>query len=382
MPRKRRGYGEGSIFVRGDGLWVASISLGYGVDGRHRRKTVYGRTKQETLNKLRKLQTKVDAGEAFDAGTLTVSALLQRWLETAKRTLCRGTWTAYSRNVRDLIEPNVGGVRLGKLNALHVEGMLNALAAEGRSTAQQLHAGSTLRVALSWAVRGKLVATNPAKLVKMPAYTAKSVRPLEKHEINVFLDAAAPDRLYALYPLAIDSSCRQGELLGLVWADVNFESGTITIARSLEQVGKHLAVKGPKTKKSRRTVALSAFTLDALREHRKAMLAEGSYGLDRPVFCGARCKSWLRKENLLRGSFQRILKRARLCFRFHDLRHTCASVLLAGGTDVKTVQERLGHSTAGVTLGTYAHVMVGSQAQAAVRMNAIFSKAGSASETA
>jgi integrase len=149
----------------------------------------------------------------------------------------------------------------------------------------------------------------------------------------------------------------------------------------LEEVGGDLALKEPKTAQSRRTIVLSAFTLAALQEHRKALLAEGSYRGDEPVFCGSRNKTWLRKSDVYRHSFAPILQRAGLKFRFHDLRHCCATLLLATGTDVKTVQERLGHSTPVMTLNTYSHVLEGAQAQAAAKLNGVLAQAALAQAT-
>src|SRR5262249_4697467 len=161
--------------------------------------------------------------------------------------------------VRDLIVPKLGAVRLAKLNSLHVEGLYRALADDGYSTARQRHAGVTLRVALSWAVKHRMIPDNPAsgKLVTMPAHAKRAAKRAEPGQIAAFLLAARQARLYALYPLAIDSGCRQGELLGMVWTDLDLDRGTVTISRSLEEVGGELAVKEPKTAKSRRTVALS-----------------------------------------------------------------------------------------------------------------------------
>jgi integrase len=349
--------------------------LGYSGDGKHQRRVVYGRSKQEVQEKLRQVQNKAATGQLSDAGALTINQLLYQWLEAARPSIAKGTWATYHQHVRDLIVPKLGAVRLAKLNSLHVEGLYRTLADDGYSTARQRHAGVTLRVALSWAVRHRLVPDNPVKRVKMPAHAKREIKPIEPGQIAAFLKAARQDRLYALYPLAIDSGCRQGELLGLVWADLDFNRGVVAVSRSLEEVGGELNIKEPKTAKSRRAVALSAFTVAALQEHRKAMLAEGSYGPDRPVFCGVRNKTWLRKSDVFRHSFAPILKQAGLKFRFHDLRHACATLLLAAGTDIKTVQERLGHATATMTLNTYGHVMAGAQSQAASKLNAVLTGA-------
>jgi integrase len=368
------------VFQRADGQWAASISLGYDANGKHLRKTVYAATKTAVMEELKKLQIKAGQLASVDAGAMTVGQLLSQWLDAAKLSVCRGTLATYAQHVNDLLLPKLGAIKLARLNSLHVEGLYRQLADDGHSAARQRHAGVTLRVALSWAVKHRLIPNNPAsgKLVALPAHAKREIKPLEAAQIAAFLAAARKDRLHAMYPLAIDSGCRQGELLGLTWADVDFGKGSLTVNRSLEEVGGSLALKEPKTKKSRRTITLSAFTLAALQEHRKAMLAEGNYSADRPVFCGVRSKSWLRKSDVYRHSFAPILKDAGLRFRFHDMRHVCATLLLAAGTDVKTVQERLGHSTPMMTLNVYSHAMAGAQSAAAAKLNAILEGANAA----
>jgi integrase len=371
--RKRRGRSEGSIFLRGDGQWVASISLGYDAHGKHVRKTVYGSSKAVVMEKLKGLQLKSGQLTQADAGQMTVSKFLAQWLEAVNLKVSKGTFKNYSQHVNDYLGPKLGSIKLAKLSTMNVEMFYRQLTEDGHSASLQRHVGVTLRAALAWAMRHRLLDHNVAsgKLVALPSHSKREIRALEPTEIGSFLEAARRDRLYALYVLAIDSGCRQGELLGMQWGDLDFGQGTITIQRSLEEVNGTLALKPPKTKQSRRTVTLTAFTLAALSEHRKAMLAEGSYGVGQPVFCGSRNKTWLRKSDLFRHSFAPILKACGLKFRFHDMRHACASLLLAGGTDLKTVQDRLGHSTAMMTLSVYAHTMRGAQSAAAAKLNAI-----------
>ena len=182
---------------------------------------------------------------------------------------------------------------------------------------------------------------------------------------------ARPDRLLYLYLVAIDGGLRQGELLAVTWKDIDAIRGTVRVNKALEEVGGTLTVKSPKTKSSERTVKLSTTTTDALAEHRRAMMAEGHCTPDGPVFCGPRAGTWLRKADVYRQSFAKILKRAGLKFRFHDLRHASASLLLAGGVDVKTVQSRLGHSAAAVTMDIYAHALDRGQQTAADAMQGI-----------
>ncbi|MBM3997714.1 MAG: site-specific integrase [Planctomycetes bacterium] len=382
MAKKRRGRGEGSICQLPSGRWYADMSFGLGGNGRRVRKRVYGDTKNEVMEKMNQLKNDAARGFVSDTGAMTVGAFLDQWLAAVKPTITRGTFAGYEQHVRNLLKPHVGGVRLAKFNSLHVQGMYRALADAKHSTAMQRKAGIALRAALSWGVKLDLVKDNPAKRVTMPKHDKPEATILEPEQTAAFLKAANEDRLYALYVLAIDSGCRQGELLALIWRDVDFERGTISITKSLEEVHGVLAIKPPKTKKARRTITLSAFTLEALAEHRQAMLAEGSYKPDAPIFCGSRSGSYLRKSDVYRHSFEPILNRAGLSFRFHDLRHSCASMLLVTGTDIKTVQERLGHSTPIQTLNTYSHVMAGSQSAAAEKLNAILASASSESRSA
>lgn len=372
MNRKRRGRGEGAIFQRADGLWVSSLSLGYDGRGKRKRQTVYGKTKQEVQEKLVKLRQQASTGMIAEVSKLTVAGFLDQWLATARAGISNGTYAVYDQHVRNLIKPHIGGIRLASLNALIIQSLYRSLNESGKSASQQRKAGVTLRAACSWGVTAGLLADNPVKRTKMPKHDAPEPKPIELEQLATFVKSARQDRLFALYPLAVDSGCRQGELLALTWRDdVDFDRGSVSITKSLEEVGGKLAIRPAKTKKSKRTIMLSAFTVVALQQHRMAMLAEGSYDPAGPVFCGVRSKTYLRKSDLYRHSFRPILERAGLSFRFHDLRHCCATLLLMAGTDIKTVQERLGHSTAVMTLNTYSHVLEGSQAEAARKLNAI-----------
>ena len=162
---------------------------------------------------------------------------------------------------------------------------------------------------------------------------------------------------------------REGELFGLQWPDVNLEDGWLCVQRTLEEVRGKMQLREPKTEKSRRRIELPAFVVDALHEHRKRMLAEGHDVKKGLVFCDTD-GGYLRRSNVARRSFKRILGRANLPpIRFHDLRHTAASLLLLLGENPKVVQERLGHSRIEVTLNTYSHVLPTMQKEAAQKLN-------------
>jgi len=200
-------------------------------------------------------------------------------------------------------------------------------------------------------------------------------------QVARFLDAARTDRLFALYVLALDSGMRQGELFALHWTDFDFASGSVLVQRSLEEINGHHRLKETKSAKGRRRIPLSRFTLDALNEHRKRMLADGY--MSGPVFCNTD-GGFLHKANVLRRSFWPIITNANKEakqqntepallpeIRFHDLRHTCATLLLLAGENPKVVSERLGHASIELTLNCYSHVLPTMQQGAAAKMNAI-----------
>jgi len=385
--RKRRGRGEGAIFYREDrGFWVSTISCGYDGNGKRRRHTVYGATKQEVQKKLRDLQTETDSGRIPEASKLTLGQFLTTWLDLVKSKVAPLTHRGYERDVRLYLKPHLGGVKVRELSALHIERLFadlskvtTARGQNGVSAAMQRKASITLGAALTVAVKRGLLTGNPVYSVDKPLAVEKEIHVLDPDQLKVFMKTAEPDRLYPLYVLAIDSGAREGELFGLLWQDMNFASGCIHIRHTLEEIGESLRLKEPKTKKSRRKIPLTAFTLGVLQEHRKRMLADGHYGPDRPVFCAPK-GGFLRKMNFLHRSFEPILKRSGLPhFRFYDLRHTCATLLLLAGENPKVVSERLGHSSIALTLDTYSHVLPTMQESATQKLNTIFQATAGAS---
>jgi integrase len=240
-----------------------------------------------------------------------------------------------------------------------------ALGRNGVSPALQRKVGTTLTIALNKAVDLELIPSNPATKVRKPKATKPDMQVLDPDQVARFCAAAAGDRLEALYVAALDTGARPGELFALLWSDVDFDRGFVSVTKSLEDINGVLRVKEVKTKKSRRRIDLSQTTLAALAEHRKRMLAAGHYAPDRPIFCD-RDGGHLRISNVHRGSFKPMLTRAGLPgIRLYDLRHTCATLLLLADTPAKVVSERLGHSSITLTLDTYSHVLPTMQRRAA-----------------
>lgn len=393
MARKRRGRSEGSIYYREtDKQWVGSLSLGYAGDGKRKRRTVYGATKQEVQEKLRKLQNEAATGQLADAGNLTVAQYLTRWLEnTARPKVQPKTHLRYEQLARLRITPTIGGVKLAKLTPLHVEQLFASLEREGVSARGRQMAGTMLHTALRDAVRLRLIPHNPSSEIAKPKPRKAEMQVYNQEQALRFLDAAKEDRLFALYLLALDTGMRQGELFALQWTDFDLGSGSVLVQRSLEEINGRLRLKETKSARGRRRIDLSRFALDALHEHRKRMLVEGHTG--GPVFCD-QTGGWLRKGNVLRRSYWPIIARANTKevkeaaeqnrepqllpqIRFHDLRHTCATLLLLVDENVKVVSERLGHASIQLTLDTYSHVLPTMQKRAAEKMNGIFGRQAS-----
>jgi integrase len=389
MARKRRGRGEGGVFQRPDGQWVGVLSQGFTAAGKRRRKVVYGKTKAEAQAKLRNLQSQADSGTLGDAGAMTLGQFLTHWLEVVhKPQVQQGTYDRNELLVRLHLGPRLGTVRLCKLSELHVERFLAEMIADGHSASCSRRCGRLLRTALKHAAKKRLIARNPALDVPLPRAAKAEMTVYDAGQAAAFLKAARADRLFALYVLALDTGMRQGELFGLQWPDFDFEGGSVQVQRSLQELkGKH-KLKEPKTAKARRRIDLSRFALAVMLDHRKAMLAEGHVA--GPVFCDTE-GGFLRKSNLQRNSFKPTIKRANRAavedaamkgsaqallpeIRFHDLRHTSATLLLMANVNVKIVSERLGHSNVELTLNCYSHVLPTMQKKAAEAMDGIFGK--------
>ena len=299
---------------------------------------------------------------------------LERWLRECKRSTVRpSTWFQYAGMMRNHVSPRIGGVRLQSLRPAHVQRLLSGMEGAGASPRLRQLVRTVLRAALEHAVRLGEIPRNPADLVDAPRVPRKEMRWLDGEQAVRLLDEARGDRLEALYVLAVSTGLRQGELLGLRWGDVDLQGGWLAVQRQLSDLRGKLELTEPKTSRSRRTVALPKVAAEALRRHKGRLGA-----VPHPtalVFTDARGGP-IRRQNLLRRSFRPLLARAGLPrIRFHDLRHTAATLLLGQGVHVKVVQEQLGHSQISVTLDTYSHVLAPMRRDAASRMDEVLGRA-------
>lgn len=364
MP-KRRGHGEGTIYKRSDGRWCAQVTVGYDAQGRPKRRTVYGKTRQEVSEKLASLLAAQREGLLGDPARETVEQFLSRWMETVQKQRVRpSTYENYATIIRAHISPTIGRLRLDRLTPAHLQELYARKVEAGLSgnTIRVIHA--ILHRALAQAVRWGLLPRNPADAVDRPRVTRREMATLTPDQARAFLEAAREDRLNALYVLALSTGMRLGELLGLTWPDVDLEAARLQVRRQLVWLRNAEPVLAePKTAKGRRSIVLPALAVEALRQHRRRQAEErllaGPAWRDRwQLVFTTPLGTPINPSNLRNRSFRQLLERAGLPrIRFHDLRHTVASLLLAAGTHPKLVQEQLGHSTVQLTLDVYSHVL-------------------------
>jgi integrase len=380
---RRRAQGEGSIFKRTlkrkDGtayqLWAAQVDLGRNGSGARVRQTVYGKTQGEVRDKLDSLKTDKRTGKAPANGKVTVGEYLSTWLKTIQNRAPK-TVTQYAYAVNSHLAPSLGGIKLEKLTTADVEAFLNDRSASGLSPRTVRHLLVILRGALGAAVRQDRLSRNVATGVKGPpqAPKADAIHFLEPEQVRRLLAAAESDRLSALYVAALDLGARQGELLGLCWKDVDFDRGTIQINRSLQRVAGKPVLRDPKTLRSRRMIHMSARVAAALTAHKERQEAErtaaAGHWQGEPDLVFRTALGRPLEGTVVTHRFQQVAKAAGLPqMPFHDLRHSCASLLLKAGVPAKVVADQLGHSSIVVTLNTYSHVMPAGRAEAAEAMD-------------
>jgi len=366
----KNGNGEGSIYKyknkKGEVIGYRGAYTVHTAEGPKRR-YVSGKTRDDVRVKLTKAMADRDDGLFSDDENITIGEYLDRWLSDCVRGSVReSTFDRDSYLVRVHIKPALGRIKLSKLSPVQVQGFYRDRLDAGLSTSTVNKVHTVLHKALSQAELWCLIPHNPTEAVKAPSPASQEMRPLSPEEAGRLLKAACSDRFEALYVLAVTTGMRRGELLGLKWSDVDLKGGAVSIRRTLSRVdnGKRVTLGEPKTKKSRRTIPLTLRALEALKAHRKRQLEEmmelAGLREDQGLVFTTRTGSLINPSNLRQRSFAQLLKRAGLPHvRFHDLRHTCATLLLSQNTHPKFVQELLGHATIAITLDTYSHLIPG-----------------------
>lgn len=337
-------------------------------DGKRRRVSFTAPTKREAQAKRDAFREQLQQGLVAPKAPVqsaprggretTLAQFLDEWLKQREHEIDVSTYRCYGILVNKHLVPAIGKVPLAKLTRTQIRNMQAEMRTKNKSTRTIRGAFVVLRCALNWAVVEGLLTSNPSTGLKVPKHEGKKANPLTRGQAAAFLKAAQASPLRALYHVAVTTGIRQGELLGLRWCDLDFDNGTLAVrGQAKEHKGRITITNYTKTRTNRK-VELPRMTLDALLQHRESVSSKRR--APNALIFSDSLGGPLRKSNLLRRSFWPILERAKLKdpekpspFRFHDLRHTCAVLLLQGGEQAKAVQEIMGHSSIKVTLDVY-----------------------------
>ena len=376
---KKRANGEGSIRKRKDGRWEGRYTAGHDPEtGKAIYKNVLGKTQTEVKEKLKQAIGETQALDITKAGKYTVGEWMEVWFQDyAKIKVRPSSHQTYQGYIHNHIQPNMGDIPLEKLTSLDIQKFYKKLLTQGRvdrveakgqpkglsaKTVRNIH--QILSSALKLAQEQRLILTNPAEGCALPRVEHQEMKTLTTVQLASFFQEAWESGVFELYYLELATGLRRGELLGLKWEDIDLERGYLRVRRQVSRINGEVVEAPLKTKNAYRTLPLAEDTVSVLREQRKKV---GNSPWVFPSPSGGP----ISPDSVLH-MLHRVLKRAGLPkVRFHDLRHTFATLALQNGVDVKTVSGMLGHFSAGFTLDTYAHITSAAQRQAAQTMGSV-----------
>lgn len=358
---KRRAHGEGSIYYWNEkSLWVGQVILPSG-----KKRVKYTKTQKEAKDWLHAQKEAVKSGNWVVQDNIILNDYLDRYLtDVAAHTLRPKTIEAYESLIRMHIKPELGLIKLSALRPDQVQNLYSVKLNSGLShrTVQFIH--SILHKSLDQALRWGLVNRNVADLVDPPSVKHPTPKTYTSDQVKQLLTSSRDNRMYPILALAVSCGLREGEVLGVYYEDIDWETNTIHVNHAVQYlIGKGLTITEPKTDKAKRTVSVPDFVMQALKEH-----CEGQ-NINQGLIFKTSHGTPFSPRNLIRY-FKAALEEAGLPeIRFHDLRHTAATLLLTAGVHPKVVQEMLGHSQINLTLDTYSHVLPSMQNEASQKMN-------------
>ncbi|WP_158263796.1 tyrosine-type recombinase/integrase [Deinococcus arcticus] len=388
----KRANGEGTISRRKDSNgktkgWRVGVTIGKKEDGSQKRRWISGKTQGEMQEKLRALQSDLHQGTLADTDRMTVADFLNQWVAHKEREGIKpNTVQSYRDTVNRYITPKIGRVKLEKLRPLDIEHMLTSLRGDDKSASLLAYTLRVLKMALQQAVRWQMLPRNVADSVRAPKIERKEMEVWDRVQVAHFLKVTEPHPLHAAFYLALMTGMRRGELVGLKWEDVDLDRARLTVKNNLVEVigapveGKtrlkkatmssvRLEVSTPKSKASRRTIVLSKGTVQKLREQQarqEAWRQHAGEAWTERGFVFTTVTGDLVWPSALAKAYTSLVKEAGVPpIRFHDMRHTAASLMISVGIPPKTVSERLGHSDVAFTLRTYTHLYDAQREEAA-----------------
>ena len=348
------------------------------VSGRRRQRTVTTectRKKDAEAFVENYLKERLTGQKTTTPAKMTVSDLMAKWLEYQKSRVRESTWQSYDWTLKR-IKTDLGELLLEELAPLNIEDFLLALRSSKLSATSIRYHYNVLSQALTRAVRWRLITVNPALAVDPPRKAHFEAKVLNDTQLTTLLDAAKGSFLHLPVLLAATCGMRRGEVCGLRWEDTDLDNAVIYVRHTLDWVGGKLDLHPVKTARSERSVKLGKITVDALKKEKARQAADklksGELYQDKG-FCWAWDDGRPYDPDYLYKKFRLLLKAAKLpIVRFHDLRHSHATNLLAGGVPVKIISERLGHTSVSFTQDIYSHVLPNMQQQAADMVDRLF----------
>ncbi|MDD1775985.1 MAG: site-specific integrase [Candidatus Methanomethylicus sp.] len=364
---KKRGQGEGSIYQRKDGLWVAAVTI------QGQRLCKYCKNQREALDWKQEMRSRIQSGLTSSGAQTRLGAYLEEWLTASVTTVRPKTHAQYTQIVRQHILPGLGNVKLQDLRPDQIQSLYNAKVKDGISPRTVLVIHAVLHRALNQALKWGLVGRNPAQAVTRPRLKRSEMKILTDIQSRTLLIEAKGSRLEVLLWLAISTGLRQGELLGLRWSDLDRRTCKLHIQRQLQRIKGGQVFSEPKSAAGKRAIVLGNAIIQKLREQAEAQQAErlaagDTWQENDLIFPSVTGTPW--DHSNMYKDFKMLLQQAGLPdIRFHDLRHTAATLMLQQGVHPKVVQERLGHADITLTLNTYSHVLPSMQEEAAAKMD-------------
>jgi integrase len=373
---KKRKKGSGTLRKRTDGRWEARVVIGYDENGKPITKNVTANEKSKCLEKLEKLKEEINF---IQRDTTKADMPFGEWIDFWYRHYCKmtirpSTQAGYENRIYNHIIPEIGNIPLNRLTQNDMQQFYVRVKKSGRKSFVDKYGEglsdrmvrvchTTCRSALEKAVKEGLISTNPSLGCRLPPKKAKEMQVLTQEEILRFLARAKEEGYYEMFLLELTTGMRRGEILGLKWRDLNVKTGELHISRQVTKAGNDCVVTAPKTKSSIRTIILPPEMVELLIELKKQ--TKGEWMFPSPIKEGEP-----RHPNAVYRRFQLILERSHCKkIRFHDLRHTFATMAIENGMDIKTLSAMIGHVSAETTLNIYSHITDTMRKQAAVRID-------------
>ena len=379
MPKKRAN-GEGSIRKRKDGRWEGRYTAGHDpATGKQIFKSVLGKTQAEVKEKLKKALVEAGQIDFTKSGKYTVGTWMDEWFENVAKIKVRpSSHQTYRGYIDNHIKPNIGNIPLEKLTTMDLQKLYRTLLTKGRvdrieaekqprglSAKTVRNINQVISSALDLAVAQKIIPGNPTDACELPKVEHREMQTIPEEQLQAFFAEARATGVYEMYYIELATGLRRGELLGLKWQDIDWKNGIIKVRRQIARVDGQIVEAPLKTKNSYRTVTISPQAIEVLKQQKAK--THDQYVFPSP-------NGGPISPDSVNNMLKRVLARAGIPkVRFHDLRHTFATIALQNGVDIKTVSGMLGHFSAGFTLDTYAHVTTAAQKEAAQTMGNVLS---------